>query len=127
MGEDLYADLLKGLDEPSPVSIRLNPFKADGIRTTEIRRLLGVKSIEQVPWCSNGFYLSERPAFTFDPLLHAGVYYVQEASSMFLDFVIRQLVNEPVTMLDLCAAPAERPHVLCRHCPQVPRFSPTSL
>lgn len=105
MGEDLYADLLKGLDEPSPVSIRLNPFKADGIRATEIRGLLGVKSIEQVPWCSNGFYLSERPAFTFDPLLHAGVYYVQEASSMFLDFVIRQLVNEPVTMLDLCAAP----------------------
>lgn len=38
MGEDLYADLLKGLDEPSPVSIRLNPFKADGIRTTEITR-----------------------------------------------------------------------------------------
>ena len=46
-----------------------------------------------------------RPAFTFDPLFHAGCYYVQEASSMFLDRVIRQYVTSPSVMLDLCAAP----------------------
>lgn len=52
-----------------------------------------------------GYYLNERPNFTFDPLLHAGIYYVQEASSMFLSHVLRQLIKHPVTMLDLCAAP----------------------
>ena len=60
----------------------------------------------EVPWCRGGFYLPQRPAFTFDPLLHAGCYYVQEAASMFLDEVLRQhLPARPLTMLDLCAAP----------------------
>lgn len=58
-----------------------------------------------VPWCREGYYLSGRPSFTFDPLFHAGCYYVQEASSMFLEQALRQYVHEPVTMLDLCAAP----------------------
>jgi len=58
-----------------------------------------------VPWCPNAFYLDERPAFTADPLFHAGLYYVQEASSMFLATVLRQWVTTPVLMLDLCAAP----------------------
>lgn len=54
---------------------------------------------------SDGTYLTERPNFTLDPLLHAGAYYVQEASSQFVTHVIRQLVHEPITALDLCAAP----------------------
>ena len=60
-----------------------------------------------VPWATNAFYLSERPSFTFDPLFHAGAYYVQEASSMFLEQVLRQTVdvNSPLTVLDICAAP----------------------
>ena len=59
----------------------------------------------RVPWCNTGVYLRQRPNFTFDPLMHAGAYYVQDASSMFLHRVIRQYVVDPVTMLDLCAAP----------------------
>ena len=35
----------------------------------------------------------------------SGVYYVQEAGSMFLDHVLRHLVTTPVSALDLCAAP----------------------
>ena len=60
-----------------------------------------------VPWSSNGYYLSERPSFTSDPLFHAGAYYVQEASSMFLEEVLKQTVDltKPVKVLDLCAAP----------------------
>lgn len=59
-----------------------------------------------MPWCPDyGRYLTERPNFTFDPLFHAGLYYAQEASSMFVDLVVRQLIHEPVVMLDLCAAP----------------------
>ena len=53
----------------------------------------------------DGVYLDERPNFTLDPLMHAGCYYVQEASSQFVTHVLRSLVKEPVTALDLCAAP----------------------
>jgi len=60
-----------------------------------------------VPWTNNGFYLSSRPSFTFDPLFHAGCYYVQEASSMFLEQALKQTVDlsKPLRVLDLCAAP----------------------
>ncbi len=60
---------------------------------------------EPIPWSSKGVYLKRRPTFTFDPLFHAGCYYVQEASSMFVEQVLRTYVNDPVVMLDLCAAP----------------------
>jgi 16S rRNA C967 or C1407 C5-methylase (RsmB/RsmF family)/NOL1/NOP2/fmu family ribosome biogenesis protein len=60
-----------------------------------------------VPWSQFGFYLKVRPSFTFDPLFHAGCYYVQEASSMFLEQAFLQLIDltKPVKVLDLCAAP----------------------
>ena len=101
MGDDMYGRLAEALDSPDvPASMRINPFKACGHDVDE--RLL----CQAVPWCpSTGRYLGARPNFTFDPLFHAGAYYVQEASSMFVDYVVRQLVGRPVTMLDLCAAP----------------------
>ncbi len=93
-GEERFARFLQALNEEPPVSIRVNPLKSEELR------------VNPVPWCRNAFYLSTRPNFTFDPLLHAGCYYVQEASSMFLDEVLRQhLPDHPVTALDLCAAP----------------------
>lgn len=54
-----------------------------------------------------GRYLSERPIFTLDPLLHCGCYYVQEASSMLLEqaFVRTGIGHKDVMALDLCAAP----------------------
>src|SRR5690606_23188992 len=54
-----------------------------------------------------GKYLSDRPIFTLDPLFHAGTYYVQEASSMFLEYAVKQTVDlsKPLKVLDLCAAP----------------------
>lgn len=60
-----------------------------------------------IPWTSLGFYLEQRPSFTFDPLFHAGNYYVQEASSMFLEQAILQLTKReaPLHALDLCASP----------------------
>ena len=59
---------------------------------------------EAVPWCSLGLYLSARPNFTLDPILHAGAYYVQEPSSMILE-ILRPLVSKADRVLDLCAAP----------------------
>lgn len=100
MGGDMWQTLMKGLAGDAPVSIRLNPAKcvATGYEPA------GCDG--KVPWCDDGYYLSARPNFTFDPLFHAGMYYVQEASSMFLDRVLRQYAaNGPVTVLDLCAAP----------------------
>ncbi|MGI6223421.1 MAG: methyltransferase RsmF C-terminal domain-like protein [Prevotella sp.] len=99
MGEERFSVLRDALEQPSPVSIRLNPLKADG--------LLPVSSMhpQRVEWCAEGWYLNARPPFTFDPLFHAGTYYVQEASSMFLSHVLRSFVHHPVSMLDLCAAP----------------------
>lgn len=95
MGEQLFARLSQALTEEPPVSIRINPFKTCGLPTGAGR----------VPWCADGVYLPVRPAFTFDPLMHAGAYYVQEAASMFVDRVLRQHVDGPVLMLDMCAAP----------------------
>ncbi|MBQ6750967.1 MAG: rRNA cytosine-C5-methyltransferase [Bacteroidaceae bacterium] len=99
LGKDEYARLAEALSMPAPTSIRINPQKI------EAEELAILKEAEQVPWCKDGFYLKERPSFTFDPLFHAGCYYVQEASSMFLAHVLKQYVNEPVVALDLCAAP----------------------
>ncbi len=91
-------DFLKALDDEPAVSIRLNPAKTKpGTRF--------FVPAEPVPWSRWGYYLEERPSFTFDPLLHAGIYYVQEASSMFVDHVVRELLSEPAVCLDLCAAP----------------------
>lgn len=90
-----YLDFSRSLEVPSPVSIRLNPGKIHCYSGTP------------VPWCSTGYYLPERPVFTLDPLFHAGTYYVQEASSMFLEQVVIQagLTKKPLRVLDLCAAP----------------------
>ncbi len=107
MGEERFHRFLEAFNEEAPTSIRLNPLHRGTVpRVRSEAEYTGtVPSVQQVPWCPEGFYLSGRPQFTFDPLFHAGCYYVQEASSMFITHVLRQLVKEPVTMLDLCAAP----------------------
>ena len=91
--------LLSALAEEAPVSVHINPFKYN---RNPMEFPIGT---EKVYWNDNGFYLKERPAFTFDPLFHSGYYYVQEASSMFVEYVVKNLVYEPVTCLDLSAAP----------------------
>ena len=85
-------------------SIRLN---ADKFIYTSKASPFGGGLEGAVPWSLNGYYLAERPSFTLDPAFHAGAYYVQEASSMFLEQALQQTVNlaQPVKVLDLCAAP----------------------
>ncbi|WP_321520104.1 rRNA cytosine-C5-methyltransferase [uncultured Bacteroides sp.] len=94
LGEEEYARLECALQEESPVSIRMNETKSFSHEETI-----------KVPWCSTGFYLNKRLTFTFDPLFHAGCYYVQEASSMFVEQVVSKYITEPTVALDLCAAP----------------------
>lgn len=101
IGEDDYALLAQALCDAAPTSIRLNTGKA---RWEELDIVAQAESTP-VPWCPEGRYLSRRPQFTFDPFFHAGCYYVQEASSMFLSHILRHYITRPVTALDLCAAP----------------------
>ena len=88
--------LFQALETEPPVSIRLN----------DKRDILTFDSdSEEVPWHKDGYYLSSRPQFTLDPLFHAGCYYVQEASGMFLQQVLEQHLSPKGVVLDLCAAP----------------------
>ena len=113
MGEERYNRFVGAFDNEAPVSIRVNSSK------------VSLANGERVPWCAEGYYLNDRPQFTFDPLLHAGCYYVQEASSMFVTHILRTVDSSspnyqlsarlcrlalPRTIhyqlaLDLCAAP----------------------
>lgn len=103
LGQDWPA-FYNALASPPPVSIRWNSLK----------NLLSQENYEGVKWNANGVYLPERPVFTLDPLLHAGAYYVQEASSMLLGEAIRQLIGTetPIRALDLCAAPGGKTSLL---------------
>lgn len=91
--------LTEALTDSAPsVSVRINRRKPaalpDGLR--------------QVPWCPEGRYLDKRPVFTFDPAMHQGRYYVQDASSMIISEIVRQLcesISFPILYLDACAAP----------------------
>ena len=102
-----YDHFLSAIDTPEPVSIRLNRQKVSAS-----------PALEPVAWCGNGYYLNRRPTFTFDPLFHAGAYYVQEASSMFLAQAVEQLLPAPVKALDLCAAPGGKSTLLLDSLPQ---------
>ena len=105
-------------------SIRINPgkYKGEPLWNNEEGAMVENKSsyledstasthalmqLERIPWSQFGYYLPSRPSFTFDPLFHAGGYYVQEASSMFLEQAMRQLadLSQPLKVLDLSAAP----------------------
>ena len=117
MGEARFNSYLEAFHEEAPVSIRMNPKKSLELGTP-------CSQPSPVPWCREGYYLEGRPQFTFDPLFHAGCYYVQEAASMFVTHVLRELSNllpltipeqssptrslshlSPLNVLDMCAAP----------------------
>ena len=92
---DEFIRLEEALQADPPVSVRLNRDKCATIPVGG----------DPVAWCETGFYLPERLSFTFDPLFHAGAYYVQEAASMFLEQAVKAYVFGSVRCLDLCAAP----------------------
>ncbi|MCS7004652.1 MAG: hypothetical protein NZM38_04935 [Cytophagales bacterium] len=102
LGEQTNA-FLRALSEKPPTSVRLNPAKPSN-------RFLKEPS---VPWYPEGRYLNERPEFVTDPLLFAGAYYVQEASSMFIGHIFRTFApSSPLKVLDMCAAPGGKTTLL---------------
>lgn len=109
-GKEEYDKLAEALAMPAPTSIRVNKEK------DFLPSMLNVPH-SPIPWCTEGFYLDKRPAFTSDPLFHAGCYYVQEASSMFLAHILRHYVEEPAVALDLCAAPGGKSTLMLSQLP----------
>ena len=116
VGEESANAYLNSFSDDPVVSIRINPRKWS---VADIDKIFPDIIKNPVPWSRYGFYLSERPSFTMDPLFHAGVYYVQEASSMYLEQCVeifkRKYISEgentpfsdapTLRILDLCAAP----------------------
>jgi 16S rRNA C967 or C1407 C5-methylase (RsmB/RsmF family) len=90
-------DFIDTHNQPSVTSVRYNPFKKNN-------QLI---SGEKITWATDAFRLNERIEFIKDPFFHAGCYYVQEASSMFLEEVMRQHISleKQLKVLDLCASP----------------------
>jgi 16S rRNA C967 or C1407 C5-methylase (RsmB/RsmF family)/NOL1/NOP2/fmu family ribosome biogenesis protein len=89
--------LLASLEDEPKTSIHLHPWKD-----------LDESFVGQtVPWFSRGLILNTRPSFTLDPLFHAGCFYPQESSSMFVNHILTQVFdsNEGLRCLDLCASP----------------------
>ncbi len=114
IGKEETDQLVSAISSSSPTSLRINSSKT----CTETSDSVLAEDWEPVLWCNEGRYLKERPSFTFDPLLHAGAYYVQEASSMYLHQIIKNNINTPVVALDLCAAPGGKSTLALSALPQ---------
>ena len=113
---DEKSSLLKALETEPQVSIRFNPLIPDA--ESLALESLDCKADGQVPWSGNAIYLDHRPQFILDPLIHQGCYYVQEASSMFLEQAVRKCISGPVKALDLCAAPGGKSTLLASLLPE---------
>ncbi|MCB9081396.1 MAG: RNA methyltransferase [Lewinellaceae bacterium] len=109
LGESEWSAFQEALSLPSPTSIRRHFLK----------NLTLKENYDGVKWYTSGVYLNERPSFTLDPLLHAGAYYVQEASSMLIGEAFRQCFpkQEGLRVLDLAAAPGGKSTLLAELLP----------
>src|SRR6187401_1669759 len=98
---------VKGFDEVTFIKVHESEERVTSIRINPSKKSEIVNLKSKISWTDHGYYLETRPSFTFDPLFHAGCYYVQEASSMFLAQALKQTVDlsQPLKVLDLCAAP----------------------
>ena len=103
-----YSAFVDNLQKEAPTTIRLNSKK--NLPDSSIFP----EKLAPVLWNDDGFYLPQRPSFTLDPSFHAGAYYVQEASSMFVAEAIKQTVDltKPLKIMDLCAAPGGKSTLL---------------
>ncbi len=102
LGEHEFSAFKKAIDQPSRTSIRLNASKP---QVQDWKK-------QPISWSDQGYYLDERPSFTLDPAFHAGAYYVQEASSMFIDHILKSLQISKGLFLDLAAAPGGKSTLL---------------
>ena len=105
---------VKSFDQKAFEEVHASGEQITSLRINPLKPLPNFPHSNSVHWSSNGYYLTQRPSFTLDPLFHAGTYYVQEASSMFLEQVMKQSLDllQPLLVLDLCAAPGGKSTLL---------------
>ena len=109
IGDGEWDAFVEALSEEPSVSVRVNS------KITDNRLQITDNSCSAVKWCEHGRYLAERPKFTYDPMFHAGAYYVQEASSMFVWQALEQLVERDAVVLDMCAAPGGKSTAIAQY------------
>ena len=119
--KDEAEDFLRAMEKPPVTSVRLNKRKPGA-------KFDGAKPVK---WCKSGLYLSERPQFILDPLLHAGAYYVQDASSMIHEhigeMIAAELSPKKIDVLDLCAAPGGKTTALINGLPDGTHFTANEI
>ncbi len=112
---------VKGFNQETFEAVHASGDQITSVRVNPLKQLqhpvIGSPTASAVPWCPYGYYLQQRPLFTIDPFFHAGTYYVQEASSMFLWEAVQQSVGKPnqQKVLDLCAAPGGKSTLLASY------------
>ena len=102
LGKEEFENFKRAINQTPRTAIRLNPAKPNSITFPK----------SSIPWSANGYFLTDRPSFTLDPAFHAGAYYVQEASSMFIEHILKSLEIQKGIYLDLAAAPGGKSTLL---------------
>lgn len=102
LGKQEFEAFKSAVNQSPRTSIRLNPEKPFSTTWTK----------SPIPWSDNGFFLEERPSFTLDPAFQAGAYYVQEASSIFIEHILKSVQIPKGIYLDLAAAPGGKSTLL---------------
>jgi 16S rRNA C967 or C1407 C5-methylase (RsmB/RsmF family)/NOL1/NOP2/fmu family ribosome biogenesis protein len=102
LGKEEFENFKSAINQTPRTAIRLNPAKHFSITFPK----------NPIPWSADGYFLADRPSFTLDPAFHAGAYYVQEASSMFIEHILKSLEIPKGIYLDLAAAPGGKSTLL---------------
>ncbi len=102
LGKEEFENFKSAINQTPRTAIRLNPAKPYSITFPK----------SPIPWSANGYFLADRPSFTLDPAFHAGAYYVQEASSIFIEHILQSLKIQKGIYLDLAAAPGGKSTLL---------------
>lgn len=109
LGPERAGEVFSYIQDSQPsVAVRTNPFKVSDLESLSFLPFDPGRSTYS-QW---GRFLTSRPEFAMDPLFHAGAYYVQEASSMYLERILPLMAemrqarpDGAFKVLDLCAAP----------------------
>ncbi len=90
---------LSAMEEKPANALRVNTMKIS------VEEFLAIAPFDltPVPWCSTGFYYSEKDRPGTHPYYYAGLYYMQEASAMVPAQILP--VEEGDIVLDACCAP----------------------
>jgi 16S rRNA (cytosine1407-C5)-methyltransferase len=109
-----YPEFVNSLEQKPKTTIRTNPNKL-----STLENIRGVKAEQNIAWNEYGYTLESRPEFVLDPMYHAGCYYPQESSSMFIaQFLLDLDKDKPLKVLDLCAAPGGKSTLLLSYLPK---------